>query len=275
MAAKKAKQPEWLDLLTTMGRIRKKFRPAIYLDSSVAIDYIMAEGIAEKQRVNKDHDSRESYWQNEERYDFLLKLLKPERRLKVVAQFRNRAIDLWMARQPAPCLVVTPLVLLEIAEWQADMVLRGWAAWSSGVKTLERRGRKDVGALLKKCLTRWQEMDGKAGNEEKQRDSGLDSFVLEARFAAGYARSHELAGVRYADMKGLDLPVQIADGWPAVLAFMQIGMADIIHLATALHLGCDYFASFDSDFARAKDVIEGETDIKVLLNSKEIIEVLG
>jgi predicted nucleic acid-binding protein len=61
---------------------------------------------------------------------------------------------------------------------------------------------------------------------------------------------------------------------PSAYAYLQLGVADIVHILLAQHLGCEYIATFDSDFKRIKDIIMEKTGISVLLSPEEIIRVL-
>ena len=54
----------------------------------------------------------------------------------------------------------------------------------------------------------------------------------------------------------------------APLAVFQIGLADIIHLLVAKRLGCTHFATIDSDFQRARQVIEKELKLRLLFGDE-------
>ena len=59
--------------------------------------------------------------------------------------------------------------------------------------------------------------------------------------------------------------------WP--YAYMQLGLADCLHLFAAHHLGCTYFGSLDSDFRRVKDTVKRNLDIQILSSPEEIIQI--
>jgi len=46
------------------------------------------------------------------------------------------------------------------------------------------------------------------------------------------------------------------------------------HLELKWEIPSKYFASFDSDFARAKDIITEDTGMTVLTKPKEILDIL-
>jgi predicted nucleic acid-binding protein len=72
------------------------------------------------------------------------------------------------------------------------------------------------------------------------------------------------------DVKGITFDVQSFGAVFSEFAMRQIGLADIIHLATARHLGCEYFASFDSDFKAMGGIIESELGL-VLVDSPQAL----
>ena len=74
----------------------------------------------------------------------------------------------------------------------------------------------------------------------------------------------------------VNFTISIEKAWqePSAYAYLQMGIGDILHILFAQHLGCQYFASFDSDFSRAKDIIEKETGINVVTSPEEILAIL-
>ncbi len=71
--------------------------------------------------------------------------------------------------------------------------------------------------------------------------------------------------------------LSIAEVWKEriLYAHSQLGLADIIHILLAKHLGCQYIASFDSDFKRVKGMLAAQTKMSVLTSSEEILDILS
>ena len=89
-----------------------------------------------------------------------------------------------------------------------------------------------------------------------------------------FAECHGLEGLLQVDIVNFHLPVNQAWQEPSAYAYLQLGIADIMHILLAQHLGCQYIASFDSDFARVKDIVNEETKISVLISPEEVLTIL-
>jgi hypothetical protein len=61
---------------------------------------------------------------------------------------------------------------------------------------------------------------------------------------------------------------------PQLLAYLQVGMADIMQVLIAEHLGCRLFASFDSDFERCREHLQDGLGLKLLRTPEEILAAL-
>ena len=73
---------------------------------------------------------------------------------------------------------------------------------------------------------------------------------------------------------GFDFTVEKIWQEPSMYSYLQVGVADILHVLFAEHLGCKYIASFDKDFTRVKNIIERETSLSLLESPEAIIAVL-
>ena len=94
--------------LTKTGKLQKKFLPAVYFDSSVLIDYWIAEGIEEPRT-----EMQEVLSQSEDCIDFVREeLLRSDARIKKVIEIRNKLFDGNSKTTP----IVSPLSLLELME---------------------------------------------------------------------------------------------------------------------------------------------------------------
>jgi hypothetical protein len=89
-----------------------------------------------------------------------------------------------------------------------------------------------------------------------------------------FVESHGLMGLLQVDIVNFHFPVNQAWQEPSVYAYMQLGLGDIMHILLAQHLGCQYIASFDSDFKKVKEIIEEKTGIFVLTEPEEILAIL-
>jgi hypothetical protein len=146
------------------------------------------------------------------------------------------------------------------------------------MKFLQRKSKKDIGDYLKKGYECWV-----AEGEEKHPNpqtgtSGLELLMQSTWLNVSYAQSHGLQRITIIEKvtfscppKMNDVSVSFVD--PYFLGFLQLGLADIMHTLFANRLGCSCFASFDSDFRRARTVIK-KTGMKILLSPEEILAVL-
>ena len=88
-----------------------------------------------------------------------------------------------------------------------------------------------------------------------------------------FVEVHGLQGLLQANIVNFHLPVSEVWKEPSAYAYLQLGVADIMHILLARHLGCQYIASFDSDFARVKDIITEETGMTTLTKLEEILDI--
>ena len=142
----------------------------------------------------------------------------------------------------------------------------------------QRKSKKEIGDYLKKAFELWQAEGDEGHFDPETGTSPLEALMQETWLNFGFARAHGLQGVSIAETVGFNWPPKPADGVdsfadPYTLAYLQMGMADIVQVLLANHLGCRYFASFDSDFRRAREFIEG-TGMSVLANPEEVLSIL-
>jgi hypothetical protein len=161
--------------------------------------------------------------------------------------------------------VLSPLVWIEVNGWIARERLLGKASQVTKFTRLQKQGAKRIGELLTTI------------RQSSDKSSSAD-YRLEAErlFASTTVSSSGLAdglrGVAMADIRGFE--VSKADVQVAVnLAYMQVGLGDILHLLVARHVGCDWFATLDGDFKRAKETISTSLGMTVLVGS-EILKAM-
>lgn len=161
-----------------------------------------------------------------------------------------------------------------MAEWGFKQL----GAEVSGMVFLQRKGKKEIGDYLKKGYELWLAEGDEKHHDPQAGTSGLESLMISTWLNHSFSFSHGLAGILVAPIANFSWPPaqendddSFAD--PYMLAYLQLGLADIIHVLLANHLGCRYFASFDSDFRRAREFIE-ETGMSVLTSPEEVLSIL-
>jgi len=253
-------------ILTKNGKLQKRFLPAMYFDSSVLIEYWMTEGMEMPERMTD-----KLLKQNELPYLAIVRdILKSEKRINKVVEIRKKLLFEEFKVIP----VVSPLSLLELMEWHAEAAFKQIASEVSGVVFIQRKNKKQIGDYLKKALElRKAEVIEQKG-KKRGLSTGLEILMFETWLNRSFEEAHGLEGLLQVDIANFHLPASKVWEGPSAYAYLQLGIADIIHILLAQHLGCKYFASFDSDFARVKDIISEETGISVLTNAEEILDIL-
>lgn len=255
------------NILTKQGKIKKMFKPAMYLDSSVVVDYWMTEGmeieLPEEDILLKD-----------EPHEIIIKnLLKTDKRVNKVIEIRKKFLFEEIKITP----IVSPLSFLELVEWKAEASIKQISSQAVGSIYMQRKGKKDIGDILAKIIElRKNELNSiKTGKIEKpEQTTALEILLIETMLNLSFAEAHGLHGLYLADIINFNFSFQECFGDPYGLAYLQLGIGDILHIMIAKHLGCDFIASFDADFKRAKDIIIENTGMNVLTDPDEIIAVL-
>jgi hypothetical protein len=251
-------------ILTKNGRLRKKFLPAVYFDSSVVIDYWRAEGM-EMPETEMDRFVKE-----DELLQVVRSILASEVQFNRMAEIRKK-LSFDEAKVTA---VVSPLSLLELMEWQSEAAFKQIASEASGVGFIQKRSKKQIGDYLKEALKmRRAEFEEQKGNKQGK-STGLEWLMSETWLNRSFLECHGLKGLLQVDIVNFHLTINKSWMEPSAYAYLQLGTADIMHILLALHLGCKYIASFDSDFLRVKDIIQEETGILVLSSPEEILAIL-
>ncbi len=129
-------------ILTKDGKLKKRYLPAIYFDSSVVIDYWLVEGWD-----YPENDIDMLMRINEPRHLQVIRdLLHSETRLSEVARIREKLIPGRVKVSP----VISPLSLLELMEWQAEAAFKEIASEASNVRFIQKKSKKELGDYLKK-----------------------------------------------------------------------------------------------------------------------------
>jgi len=253
--------------VTTSGKLKAKFSPAVYFDSSVLIDYWMTEGLETdaEGRLREILDECEA-----ERLLIMRKILKSDKRLEKVIEIRKKILS----GESKVTAVISAVSLLELMEWNAEAAFKDIASNASGARAVQRKNKKEIGDYLKRLLEFRSDEAEKQKGKKRERTTGLEWIMFDTWLDRSFADCHGLQGLLQADIVGFGLTIDKVWQEPSAYAYLQLGLSDIIHTLIAQHLGCKYIASFDSDFQRVSDIIEAQTGMIVLGSPEEIMKVL-
>jgi hypothetical protein len=259
-------------ILTEDGALKETLLPSMYLDSSFLIDYWLAEG-TEVETENDEWDLMNLMRMNElPHLQVVREILRSEKRISKMIEIRKKIINEEVRTTP----IYSPISLLELMEWEAEAAFKQIASEAAGALSIQRKSKKEIGRLLKEALDRWnvevelQKREGRKSGET----TGLEDLMNETWLNRSFVEYHGLSGLQKIDIVNFNLSIDRVWAEPSAYAYLQVGVADIIHILLAQHLGCKYIATFDSDFKRVKDIIMEETEMEVLSSPEEIINVL-
>lgn len=250
------------------GRLKVKYLPAVYFDSSVLIDYWMTEGL----EIDWPEDPVQKIISGNEPKNIIVvrELLKADKRIEKVIEIRKKLVF----EDAKLNAVISPLALLELMEWNAESAFKETAADAAGALFIQRKGRKEIGDCLKRLLELRRDEIEKQKRRKREFSTGLEIFMGDAWLNRGFAESHGLQGLLQADIVNLKLTLDRTWQEPSAYAYLQLGVSDILHILLAKHLGCCYIASFDEDFRRASHIIKEESGVEVLTSPEDILRVL-
>ena len=253
-------------ILASTGKLHEKFLPAIYFDTSVLVDYWMTEGMempeTEMDKLMKDNELPH--------LQVVRDILKSEQKINKMVELRKKVLFEEVKVTP----VVSPLSLLELMEWGAEAAFKQIASEASGTVFIQKKSKKQIGDYLKESLKLSENEIKKRTGNIQDISTGLDILMLETFLSRSFVDSHGLDGLLQVDIVNFHLTVSKAWEEPSFYAYLQLGAADIMHILLAQHLGCQYIASFDTDFKRVKDIVSEETGISILTSPKEILGIL-
>ena len=248
------------------GRLRDELLPAVYFDTSVIVDYWSAEGIETSRGIDEDDPAR----LGDEYEEAVRNLFKYTGRLDKMADVR----ELVQLGESECVPVTTPLAILELTEWHAHASFKQIASQAAGNICVDRLSRKEVGDYLKRIY--------KAGIQEAKEVDDSHNLTKAPKVAVmrdcflnlSFMECHGLNGVLKVDLKNFTIDAKHLGSRLFLLAFHQIGLADLLHIAAASHLGCKYFASFDSDFRRCREVIKEDFDLELIESVDALLTLL-
>lgn len=210
----------------------------IYFETSAVLDYILATGRDdEAQRVETPSYVPRSA------LTYLKSLLREDKRYRLGTEVR-RAID--GATGNCLCLI-TPIVRYECYEKLVEERFKNDASEALLAKFVRGYSRKQVGDYL--------------GAIRKDAVSSPDAEALYEAIARDFT-DENLFGL-VTEPCSLELNRENYSTL-SKYAFLQVGVADALHLLAAHKLGCQYFFTTDEDFHRTREDIKSDFGIEVL-----------
>jgi len=221
------------------------------------IDYYLAEDtvLADKDEATKLLRLNEPSY-----YQVIRDTFKSEKRLKKVSEIKTK-IGFGNLKLN---LVTSPLALIELIDWYTEASFKQISSEVVGSFNIQRLGKKELGNILKNLT------------EKIKTNNEVDSKSLMMNLYLHSEELHEsLYGILFVDVMNFNLSFEnIWREIPYAFALLQLGVADIMHILIAKHIGCKYFASFDSDFQRVRDLVERGMGIEILTTPEEILKIL-
>jgi hypothetical protein len=254
--------------VTNKGNLEDNCLPAIYFDSSVVIDYWLTEGFEIEPpdgiiaRIAEHNEPKE--------HQVIRDLFKADKDFNKIVEIRKKLLF----GEPKYAAVISPLCLLELMEWNAEAAFKEMASRAVGTLAIQRKGKKQIGDYLKKLMVLRNDEMIKLKKQKREFTTGLENIMSETWLNGSFAECHGLQGLLQVDI--VNFKLTIGGSWqePSAYAYLQLGVADIMHIQLAKHLGCSYIASFDDDFRRVKDIVKEETKMNMLTSPEEILRIL-
>ena len=248
------KYPNFVD---RKGTLLPQFIPAVYLDTSVVIDYWLAEGL----EWDWPHDEVTQLLEKNERKDYqvIRELFKADKRVTQMADIRKKLR--W--DQTRVRAITSPLSMIELMEWQAETGFKETASEAVSVAFMQRKSKKEIGNYLR-TLVKMRETEIKANGKPDNRSTGLETIMEDIWVSRSNIEHSGLQGIIQAPIKSFNLTIDDIWAEPSALAVFQLGAADILHVLFCHHLGCKYLASFDEDFFRVSDIVFKKWHIEII-----------
>lgn len=248
------------------GRLPDCLLPAVYFETSVIVDYWSAEAIEASRRV-KECDTAMIKGEFEQATS---ELFSYTIRLEKMADVR----ELLQLSGSAYTAVTSPLAIHELAEWHAHASFKQIAAQTVGIVPVDRMSRKEVGDYLKKIYRDGSNEMLDAEDHYNVNQAPNAAVLRECLLNLSFLECHGLDGVLNIDINGLAIGVTSFFSKSAIFAYHRIGLADVMHLAAASHIGCSHFASFDSDFKRCREFIGEVFGLTLIASVDELLRLL-
>jgi len=192
---------------------------------------------------------------------YIRELFKQQSKLEAIFKIRDKLIN----NKARKNVVISPLCIIELVETYAEEVLGEKVAAAISVKRVQKMGKKESGQFFKKFVE-WMADD--SISDSLRRLASATALDINPQTCRG------LDGLHIADISNFNLTFDMVNKGLAMLSYLQIGAADIMHIIFAQHLGCAYFASWDEDFKRAENYLNNMYGIKLLSTAEQILSAL-
>lgn len=224
-------------MLDVDGKLLPEFRPAAYLDSCILIDWYRCFSDLPSW-LSVDDVYPEQFRTESLSHSLLRDFLNREKRATPLAKFREQ---LHLGQTPVH-FVASPLAITELAGWVAEANFLALHAEVSGVKAVQAEGRKSIAQKLRRLQARMLNPEPgdicPTNNESVFRgfDCSLNPVFIFEHMA------------EFLQPKHLSIASRVDTSRLAEFAYLQVGLADILHLECAHGYGCEFFVTEDKDF---------------------------
>lgn len=211
-------------IVTKAGKLKAKFLPAVYFDSSVLVDYWMTEGLETDRPEGSFGEILDEC--EAERLHIMRQILRSDVRMQKVIEIRRKVLS----GEAKVTIVISPVSLLELMEWNAESTFKDYAAEASGAMAIQRKTKKEVGDYLKKLLELRSEEAERQKGKTRGRTTGLEWIMSDTWLHRSFAESHGLQGLLKADIVNFGLTIDKMWQEPSAYAYLQLGISDIMHI---------------------------------------------
>ncbi len=248
-------------MLSIDGKLDSIFLPAAYCDTSFLLDFMAYPIYDFYENTAVKESSEEVLLQN---------LVGSKKRIQNLKEVAARIqFDGYRTQ-----LIYSPLVTLECIDKLVERSFKNVASKYLSMHSIQRSGKKDILNYIKtlyEILTHLEEMESLSF--EEQNKLGLCYSIFETGYGLA-DKGMSIYGIDQVDIINFSLTGGTNLEKVALLSQLQVGMADILHLLVADHLGCELFFTFDSDFITNKNFINKLFNIQVIGTIQEMEKVL-
>ncbi len=166
--------------------------------------------------------------------------------------------------------IYSPLVALECLEKLAEINFKEYILRDYGNLNITNKSRKEIGKILQPIY-----YDNLIPNDSQNWENPPDICTSAYQIFQTIYNYEDFALCIYEipckSLEKLSL-LTTTDFFQklVMLSQFQIGLADLMHLVVAKHMGCKNFITYDSDFIRTKKEIKEVFDLEVLSDVQEI-----